>query len=127
MNYLNAAKKSVSPLYYPEKQSVPTNINNEVVLTNDENYLKNVEDSIITGLLSELQDMCMCFVEDSLIMENPILIKHHYGRRSFVSEILNLFQETAYVDISEEEEEESEEEDELDPIDIYSSISNDKF
>tara|TARA_B100001250_G_scaffold71856_1_gene58227 strand:+ start:2421 stop:2801 length:381 start_codon:yes stop_codon:yes gene_type:complete len=126
MNYLNAIKKTAYSHNSPKEPHIKP-INNEVVLTNDENYLKNVEDSFISGLLSELIDMCNFFVEESLTMKNPILMKHHYGNKNFVSEIMNLFQENAYVDIIEEEEEESELEDDLDPIDIYNVISNDKF
>jgi len=127
MNYLNALKKKADPHNSPKEPYITSNIDNEVVLTNDENYLKNVEDSFISDLLPELIDMCNFFVEESLIMKNPILMKHHYGKENFVSEIINIFQENAYVNIIEEEEEESELEDDLDPMDIYNVISNDKF
>uniref|UniRef100_A0A6C0L305 Uncharacterized protein n=1 Tax=viral metagenome TaxID=1070528 RepID=A0A6C0L305_9ZZZZ len=126
MNYLNAIKKTAASHNSPIEPHIKS-INNEVVLTNDENYLKNVEDSFISDLLPELIDMCNFFVEESLNMKNPILMKHHYGQTNFVSEIMNLFQENAYVNIIEQEEEESELEDELDPIDIYNVIPNDKF
>lgn len=123
MNYLNAIKQKAAPLKEITLKPIERTT---YTPTDEENYKDNVNNSVITNLLPELQEMCTEFVNDTLLSKNPILLAHHTGYRNFVIEMMNLFEDRCEVNITEGIEEESDAEEDLDPMDIY-NISNDKF
>lgn len=123
MDFLKALKQNAAPIVeisVEEKKETP------YVETEEESYKKNVTDSVITNLLPELQDMCNDFVNDTLLLKYPLLMRHHTGYENFVVKMMNLFEESCELNIEEKIEEESEEEDDLDPMDLY-HIPNDSF
>jgi len=123
MDYRKALNQKAAPI----KENTLKPIEKTVYIpTDEENYKNNVKDSVITYLLPELHEMCTEFVNDTILLKNPILLAHHTGYKNFVIEMMNLFEENCDVNITEEIEEDSELEEDLDPMDIY-NISNDKF
>ncbi|GIS52717.1 MAG: hypothetical protein Ct9H90mP28_4330 [Paracoccaceae bacterium] len=117
MNFLKALKQNAAPIVeinVEEKKEAP------YVETEEESYKKNVTDSVITNLLPELQDMCNDFVNDTLLLKYPLLMRHHTGYENFVVKMMNLFEESCELNIEEKIEEESEEEDDLDPNGLIS-------
>ena len=74
---------------------------------------------MIIYYLPELQNLCEHFVEETLLLDNPLLEKHHCGYSNFVSEMMSLYESTTSVEIEEQEEESmTDSEDDLDPSDI---------
>ena len=124
MNFLNALKKK------PILQTVcktDTPVVETKPLTEDEHYLLNVQDSMITYYLPELQHLCEDFIEETLHLDNPLLEKHHCGYRNFVLEMMTFYESTTSVEIEEQEEESMTDlEEELDPSDIIYQ-NEDKF
>ena len=55
----------------------------------------------------ELQHMCEEFVETTLEMDCPLLMRHHTKHRDFIVEMMNLFEESVYVQVTETVESES--------------------
>jgi len=85
----------------------------------DENYINNAKDSEVICRTEELVDMCEEFILDSLILDNPLLMKHHLGYKNFVTEMINIFQNNIEVIIQEKDEQESDIEEDLDLSDLY--------
>ena len=98
MNFLKALKQNAAPIVeisVEEKKEAP------YVETEEESYKKNVTDSVITNLLPELQDMCNDFVNDTLLLKYPLLMRHHTGYENFVVKLTNLFEESCELNIEE--------------------------
>ena len=123
MNYLEAIKKPSQVV----KSVAPVQETVYVQTDEEDNYSKNVQDSGVAYFLPELQLMCEKFVNDSLYLDEPLLMKHHTGYRNFVIEMMNMFEENAYIEVVEAVEEDSEAEEDFDPTDLYNEKNHDKF
>ena len=123
MNYLDALKSN-QKLVKETKVSQITETYVKQELTHEEDYIKNVEDSGVIYVLPELQLMCEEFVDTTIAMDYPLLVKHHTNYRNFVIEMMNLFEENVYVTVTETVESESESDEDLDLMDLY---NDDRF
>ena len=124
MNYLEALKKEGAVVPISKKEIVPVK---EVILTDEENYKLNVEDSMISSYLPEVQSMCQKFVDETLYLDHPLLDKHHCGYSNFIVEMMSLYESTTGVEIEEcDEESFTDLDEELDPSDIIYQ-KDDKF
>jgi len=118
MNFLNAVKNGNTTQFYttkPESKSKPS-LDKDVSI--DENYINNVKDSEIICRSEELTNICEEFIADTLLFDNPLLMKHHLGYKNFVIEMLNIFQNNISVVINEKDEQETDIDEELDVSDL---------
>jgi len=123
MNYLQAAKKEVTEVqktldFKEKREQVP------IELTDEENYIYNVHDSNIISKFDDLRELCDMFIEESLLLDKPLLYKHHIGLRDFTTELLNLIQNCTETVIENQSEDEENTIDELNDIiidELYTS------
>lgn len=116
MNFLDALKNGNNSEFQKEKE---TTFVRETKISVDENYINNTCDSEITCRTPELIDICEEFVSDSIMYDNPLLLKHHLGCKNFINEMLQLFQDNITVRIELKEDTESDSDDDLDLSDLY--------
>jgi hypothetical protein len=118
MNYLNALKKEPPKEIKKDSVVVLPKIS-DVKETIDEMYLKNAIDSEKIFHLNELRDLCEDFINECALLDEPLLIRHFLGLDNFTNMMIDLFEETMTVEISENIDEISESEEDLDPSDLY--------
>lgn len=126
MNFLEALKKS-SAVVRVKEEKMP-DINQEEDVSVDEAYRLNVIDSVKAYNLPELQLLCEEFIKESLLVEKPLISRHHTGYDNFTVKIMNLFEEYTTVEVTEKEPEVTEEDSDsdMDPSDIIYK-NNDGF
>tara|TARA_Y100000389_G_C17470562_1_gene530175 strand:- start:3773 stop:4162 length:390 start_codon:yes stop_codon:yes gene_type:complete len=115
MNYLSVAKKDFKPETKIETVFVERKPK-KIVLTDDENYFANTQDSEKIFGFDDIRDMCECFIEDTLLMDRPLLYKHHIGLKNFTNDILQLFEKSVEVEIIELIHESDDEENTIDEL-----------
>tara|TARA_Y100000389_G_C17458652_1_gene519989 strand:- start:1667 stop:2014 length:348 start_codon:yes stop_codon:yes gene_type:complete len=67
----------------------------------DEDFLLNLEDSEKIYRFDDIRIICEEFIEESLILDVPLIPKHHLGYKDFTEEILHLFEENVHTIITE--------------------------
>ncbi len=117
MNFL-AAINNGNKTEFTEKKKQNSFVQEKETST-DENYINNAKDSEVICRTEELVNMCEEFILDSLLFDNPLLMKHHLGYKNFITEMINIFQNNIEVIIQEKDEQESDNEEDLDLSDLY--------
>ena len=56
-------------------------------LSDEENYMLNKEDSVLIDVIDDINKLCDNFIEESLILEKPLIMKHHSGFSDFKVEL----------------------------------------
>jgi len=123
MNFLKALNKQPGEFTELNKKNEITN--EQIEISNEENFLNNMKDSVLTNVLSEVDKLCDEFIEETLTKKRPLLIKHHTGYENFKIKILNLMQENIEIELTDLAIDSSDSEDEFDSIDYL--YANDEF
>ena len=90
-----------------------------VEVSNEENYILNLKDSILTEVSLHIESLCKNFIENDLILDQPLLMMHHTGYKNFTNEILNIFQNNLEIIVEEKEETDTElDDDEFDLLEL---------
>jgi len=115
MNFIDALKKT--PGKFVEKEVILKKEEVANVLSNEQNFVLNKEDSLLINVIEDLNKLCNNFIEESLIPDEPLLMRHHTGLDDFKLKLLEIFQDNVGVEITELDEE-SDGESDIDSIDM---------
>jgi hypothetical protein len=115
MNFIDALKKT--PGKFVEKEVILKKEEVANVLSHEQNFMLNKEDSLLINVIEDLNKLCNNFIEESLIPDEPLLMRHHTGLDDFKLKLLEIFQDNVGVEITELDEE-SDGESDIDSIDM---------
>jgi len=99
MNFIDALKKT--PGKFVEKEVILKKEEVANVLSDEQNFVLNKEDSLLINVIEDLNKLCNNFIEESLIPDEPLLIRHHTGLDDFKRKLLEIFQDNVGVEITE--------------------------
>ena len=124
MNYLAAINKT----RVVGKKQVCVNIPvHHSVIENDtidieSSYLENMKDSHIIYWSQDIIDFWTNFIEDTLLFDIPLLIKHHTGYKNFLVEIVNFIQSNLETEIKYHENESEREDENFDDLNLLDEM-----
>ena len=125
MNYLEALKKSSSKDV--ESDGKKYNKVVEDTISDEMNYELNIKDSFRINVVENVKNLCEEFVEKCLEMDYPLLMKHHTGKRNFILEFLNYFEDILTITMVEYDDT-TDNESETDSLDYYiDDLKNGKY
>lgn len=99
MNFIDALKKT--PGKFVEKEVILKKEEVANVLSDEQNFVLNKEDSLLINVIEDLNKLCNNFIEESLIPDEPLLMRHHTGFDDFKRKLLEIFQDNVGVEITE--------------------------
>lgn len=102
MNFLNALESTISKPMQDLKKDIIKEVS--VCETSvEEDFLLNLEDSEKIYRFDDIRIMCQEFIDESLMLDIPLIRRHNLGYTDFTEQILHLFEESVHTVMTERE------------------------